>query len=152
MDFKLCLSWIWAITVCTLQFGLQALLMPGQKSWAFIYLLISCLLSIFRRTSSAQPAPPGRVPGTGEAVAEDAAGCLNPEGGMEPMSTGSEFLDRALVLHLNHCNRLLLVSAEWGSARNWDLTEYNLEYKRVTNSKWGKFAKGFNKQDSFWSV
>ncbi|XP_066492886.1 rho family-interacting cell polarization regulator 1 isoform X2 [Tiliqua scincoides] len=69
------------------------------------------------RVSSSQPAPLGRVLGTGEAVAEDAAGCLSSEGVTEPMSTGSEFLDRALVLHLNHCNRLLLKLGHFGPLR-----------------------------------
>ncbi|XP_053255733.1 rho family-interacting cell polarization regulator 1 isoform X3 [Podarcis raffonei] len=69
------------------------------------------------KASSAQPAPLGRVPGPSEAVTEDTAGCLSSEGGSEPMSTGNEFLDRALVLHLNHCNRLLLKLGTFGPLR-----------------------------------
>ncbi|XP_062997352.1 rho family-interacting cell polarization regulator 1 isoform X3 [Elgaria multicarinata webbii] len=69
------------------------------------------------KAKSAQPAALGRVPGAGEAVAEDTAGGLNLEGGSEPMSTGDEFLDRALVLHLNHCNRLLLKLGNFGPLR-----------------------------------
>ncbi|XP_061450434.1 rho family-interacting cell polarization regulator 1 isoform X2 [Rhineura floridana] len=68
------------------------------------------------KASSAQQCT-GRVPGTSEAVAEDTAGCLSSEGGSEPMSTGNEFLDRALVLHLNHCNHLLLKLGNFGPLR-----------------------------------
>lgn len=35
--------------------------------------------------------------------------CSGSEASTDPMSTGNEFLDKALVLHLNNCNRLLLV-------------------------------------------
>lgn len=66
-------------------------------------------LPIHRKTSRAQPGPLARVPATSEAVAEDVAVGLSAE---EPLSTGNEFLDRALVLHLNRCNQLLLVSAK----------------------------------------
>uniref|UniRef100_A0A670YSF6 FAM65 N-terminal domain-containing protein n=2 Tax=Pseudonaja textilis TaxID=8673 RepID=A0A670YSF6_PSETE len=41
----------------------------------------------------------------------------NSEGSLEPMTTGNEFLDRALVLHLNHCNRLLLKLGNFGPLR-----------------------------------
>ncbi|XP_063169279.1 rho family-interacting cell polarization regulator 1 [Candoia aspera] len=68
--------------------------------------------------SSAQATSVGKVPGTGDVVAaEDSAGCLSSEGSLEPMSTGIEFLDRALVLHLNHCNRLLLKLGKFGPLR-----------------------------------
>ncbi|XP_077166147.1 rho family-interacting cell polarization regulator 1 isoform X2 [Paroedura picta] len=69
------------------------------------------------RTSNAQPVPLSRVPGSGEAVGEEAAGCFASEGSPEPMSTGSEFLDRALVLHLNYCNGLLLKLGNFGPLR-----------------------------------
>lgn len=48
--------------------------------------------------------------GTYEVMAEDTGICSGSEGSTDPMSTGNEFLDRALVLHLNNCNLLLLVS------------------------------------------
>uniref|UniRef100_A0A803VPF5 Rho family-interacting cell polarization regulator 1 n=1 Tax=Ficedula albicollis TaxID=59894 RepID=A0A803VPF5_FICAL len=35
----------------------------------------------------------------------------------DPMSTGNEFLDKALVLHLNNCNRLLLKLGTFGPLR-----------------------------------
>ncbi|XP_053126688.1 rho family-interacting cell polarization regulator 1 isoform X2 [Hemicordylus capensis] len=75
-----------------------------------------------RKASSAQTAPLDRVSGASEAVAEDTAGCLSTDclstdGGPEPMSTGSEFLDKALVLHLNHCNHLLLKLGHFGPLR-----------------------------------
>ncbi|XP_054856315.1 rho family-interacting cell polarization regulator 1 isoform X3 [Eublepharis macularius] len=69
------------------------------------------------RASSTQPAPLSRVPGTSEAVGEETAGCFASEGSAEPMSTGCEFLDRALVLHLNHCNGLLLKLGNFGPLR-----------------------------------
>ncbi|XP_048371862.1 rho family-interacting cell polarization regulator 1 isoform X1 [Sphaerodactylus townsendi] len=67
------------------------------------------------RPSSVQPL--SRVPGSGEAVGEETAGCFPSEGSSEPMSTGSEFLDRALVLHLNYCNGLLLKLGNFGPLR-----------------------------------
>lgn len=36
--------------------------------------------------------------------------CSGSEASTDPLSTGNEFLDKALVLHLNNCNCLLLVS------------------------------------------
>ncbi|KAJ7311938.1 hypothetical protein JRQ81_006259 [Phrynocephalus forsythii] len=66
---------------------------------------------------STQSASSDRVPAMGEAVAEDVVGHLNAESGSEPMSTGNEFLDQALVLHLNHCNRLLLKLGNFGPLR-----------------------------------
>uniref|UniRef100_A0A6J0V2L1 Rho family-interacting cell polarization regulator 1 isoform X1 n=2 Tax=Pogona vitticeps TaxID=103695 RepID=A0A6J0V2L1_9SAUR len=69
------------------------------------------------KVSSTQSVPSDRVPAVGEAVAEDVAGYLNSESGSEPMSTGNEFLDQALVLHLNHCNRLLLKLGNFGPLR-----------------------------------
>lgn len=68
--------------------------------------------SLYRAASNAQAPPVGKVPGSADTAAEDSAGCLNSEGSFDPLSTGNEFLDKALVLHLNHCNRLLLVSVK----------------------------------------
>ncbi|XP_015673024.1 rho family-interacting cell polarization regulator 1 [Protobothrops mucrosquamatus] len=68
--------------------------------------------------SNVQAPPVGKVPGPADTAAEDSsAGCLNSEGSFEPMTTGNEFLDRALVLHLNHCNRLLLKLGNFGPLR-----------------------------------
>nr|XP_056718683.1 rho family-interacting cell polarization regulator 1 [Euleptes europaea] len=67
--------------------------------------------------SSVQPLPLSRVPGSGDAIGEETAGCFPMEGSLEPMSTGSEFLDRALVLHLNYCNGLLLKLGHFGPLR-----------------------------------
>lgn len=51
-----------------------------------------------------------------EATAEDIGTCSGSEGSSDPMSTGNEFLDRAVVLHLSNCNHLLLVSV-WNGKR-----------------------------------
>ncbi|KAF7236046.1 Rho family-interacting cell polarization regulator 1 [Varanus komodoensis] len=67
--------------------------------------------------NSEQPATFGRVPGAGEAVAKARPGRLSSGGSSEPMSTCNEFLDRALVLHLNHCNHLLLKLGNFGPLR-----------------------------------
>uniref|UniRef100_A0A8C5RPP3 RHO family interacting cell polarization regulator 1 n=1 Tax=Laticauda laticaudata TaxID=8630 RepID=A0A8C5RPP3_LATLA len=67
--------------------------------------------------SNGQAPSVGKVPGTADTAAEDSAGCLSSEGSLEPMTTGNEFLDRALVLHLNHCNRLLLKLGNFGPLR-----------------------------------
>ncbi|XP_060110417.1 rho family-interacting cell polarization regulator 1 isoform X1 [Heteronotia binoei] len=69
------------------------------------------------RASSAQPVPLNRVPGSGDAAGEETAGCFPSESSPEPMSTGSEFLDRAVVLHLNYCNGLLLKLGNFGPLR-----------------------------------
>nr|XP_033797864.1 rho family-interacting cell polarization regulator 1 isoform X2 [Geotrypetes seraphini] len=52
-----------------------------------------------------------------EVIAEDAGVCSGSEGSSDPLSTGNEFLDRALVLHLNNCNRLLLRLGTFGPLR-----------------------------------
>ncbi|XP_062818085.1 rho family-interacting cell polarization regulator 1 isoform X1 [Anolis carolinensis] len=64
------------------------------------------------RTANAQPTSSSRVLAAGETVTEEAAG-----EGSEPMSTGNEFLDQALVLHLKHCNHLLLKLGNFGPLR-----------------------------------
>lgn len=46
--------------------------------------------------------------------ADDTGMCSGSEASTDPMSTGNEFLDKALVLHLNNCNRLLLVRTRVG--------------------------------------
>ncbi|XP_029464705.1 rho family-interacting cell polarization regulator 1 isoform X4 [Rhinatrema bivittatum] len=53
----------------------------------------------------------------GEAVAEDAGVCSGSEGSSDPLSTGNEFLDRALVIHLINCNKLLLRLGTFGPLR-----------------------------------
>ncbi|XP_075796778.1 rho family-interacting cell polarization regulator 1 isoform X2 [Pelodiscus sinensis] len=55
----------------------------------------------------------GGAPGGGE----DAGAGSGSEGSPDPMSTGNEFLDRAVVLHLAHCNRLLLKLGTFGPLR-----------------------------------
>uniref|UniRef100_A0A8D0HPJ5 RHO family interacting cell polarization regulator 1 n=1 Tax=Sphenodon punctatus TaxID=8508 RepID=A0A8D0HPJ5_SPHPU len=55
----------------------------------------------------------GRAPGACEVSAEDTGLCVSPD----PMSTGSEFLDRALMLHLHTCNQLLLKLGTFGPLR-----------------------------------
>ncbi|XP_032086412.1 rho family-interacting cell polarization regulator 1 isoform X1 [Thamnophis elegans] len=67
--------------------------------------------------SNGQAPSVGKVPGTADTASEDPAGCLSSEGSLEPMTTGNEFLDKALVLHLNHCNRLLLKLGNFGPLR-----------------------------------
>ncbi|XP_042293575.1 rho family-interacting cell polarization regulator 1 isoform X1 [Sceloporus undulatus] len=69
------------------------------------------------RTSNVKSASASRFPATGETVAEETAGSVNLEEGSEPMSTGNEFLDQALVLHLKHCNHLLLKLGNFGPLR-----------------------------------
>uniref|UniRef100_A0A8C8SQ29 RHO family interacting cell polarization regulator 1 n=1 Tax=Pelusios castaneus TaxID=367368 RepID=A0A8C8SQ29_9SAUR len=59
----------------------------------------------------------GGEPGGYEVTAEDMGICSEAEGSVAPMSTGSEFLDRALVLHLRNCNRLLLKLGTFGPLR-----------------------------------
>ena len=48
--------------------------------------------------------------------------CSGSEASTDPMSTGNEFLDKALVLHLNNCNRLLLVRT--GAGARWQETSW----------------------------
>ncbi|XP_063801315.1 rho family-interacting cell polarization regulator 1 isoform X2 [Pseudophryne corroboree] len=50
-------------------------------------------------------------------AAEEIRVCSTPEGTTDPLSTGSEHLDRALVMHLNNCNRLLLQLGTFGPLR-----------------------------------
>ncbi|XP_067390505.1 rho family-interacting cell polarization regulator 1 isoform X2 [Emydura macquarii macquarii] len=68
-----------------------------------------------RKVGSARAA--SREPGGCEVTAEDTGLCSEPESSSEPMSTGSEFLDRALVSHLRSCNRLLLKLGTFGPLR-----------------------------------
>ncbi|XP_056356307.1 rho family-interacting cell polarization regulator 1 isoform X2 [Oenanthe melanoleuca] len=58
-----------------------------------------------------------RAPSTGEMGADDTGMCSGSEASTDPMSTGNEFLDKALVLHLNNCNRLLLKLGTFGPLR-----------------------------------
>ncbi|XP_059337569.1 rho family-interacting cell polarization regulator 1 isoform X6 [Ammospiza nelsoni] len=58
-----------------------------------------------------------RAPSAGEMGADDTGMCSGSEASTDPMSTGNEFLDKALVLHLNNCNRLLLKLGTFGPLR-----------------------------------
>ncbi|XP_027502326.1 rho family-interacting cell polarization regulator 1 isoform X1 [Corapipo altera] len=58
-----------------------------------------------------------RAPSTGEMGADDTGMCSGSEASTDPMSTGNEFLDKALVLHLNNCNCLLLKLGTFGPLR-----------------------------------
>lgn len=82
--------------------------------------LIHCLdLSLACRRAG-RPLRGTRAPSAGEMGADDAGMCSGSEASTDPMSTGNEFLDKALVLHLNNCNRLLLVRTrvEYGGRRH----------------------------------
>ncbi|XP_029767893.1 rho family-interacting cell polarization regulator 1-like isoform X1 [Terrapene carolina triunguis] len=68
-----------------------------------------------RRAGGARAA--GGALGGCEATAEDTGTCSGSEGSSDPMSTGNEFLDRAVVLHLSNCNRLLLKLGTFGPLR-----------------------------------
>ncbi|XP_073514410.1 rho family-interacting cell polarization regulator 1 isoform X2 [Phyllobates terribilis] len=48
---------------------------------------------------------------------EDVVACCSPEGLSNPLTTGSEQLDRVLVAHLHNCNRLLLHLGTFGPLR-----------------------------------
>ncbi|XP_077143394.1 rho family-interacting cell polarization regulator 1 isoform X2 [Ranitomeya variabilis] len=48
---------------------------------------------------------------------EDVVACCSPEGLSNPLTTGSEQLDRVLVSHLHNCNRLLLHLGTYGPLR-----------------------------------
>uniref|UniRef100_A0A8B9SRP2 Rho family-interacting cell polarization regulator 1 n=1 Tax=Anas platyrhynchos TaxID=8839 RepID=A0A8B9SRP2_ANAPL len=58
-----------------------------------------------------------RAPSAGEVGADDTGTCSGSDGSADPMSTGNEFLDKALVLHLHNCNRLLLKLGTFGPLR-----------------------------------
>uniref|UniRef100_U3JXG0 RHO family interacting cell polarization regulator 1 n=1 Tax=Ficedula albicollis TaxID=59894 RepID=U3JXG0_FICAL len=58
-----------------------------------------------------------RAPSAGEVGADDTGMCSGSDASTDPMSTGNEFLDKALVLHLNNCNRLLLKLGTFGPLR-----------------------------------
>ncbi|NXU07816.1 RIPR1 regulator, partial [Buphagus erythrorhynchus] len=58
-----------------------------------------------------------RALSAGEMGADDTGMCSGSEASTDPMSTGNEFLDKALVLHLNNCNRLLLKLGTFGPLR-----------------------------------
>uniref|UniRef100_A0A8B9BHV3 RHO family interacting cell polarization regulator 1 n=1 Tax=Anser brachyrhynchus TaxID=132585 RepID=A0A8B9BHV3_9AVES len=68
-----------------------------------------------RRASRARRG--SRAPSAGEVGADDAGTCSGSDGSADPMSTGNEFLDKALVLHLHNCNRLLLKLGTFGPLR-----------------------------------
>lgn len=77
-------------------------------------MLIHCLdLSLACRRAG-RPLRSTRAPSAGEMGADDTGMCSGSEASTDPMSTGNEFLDKALVLHLNNCNRLLLVRTRVG--------------------------------------
>ncbi|XP_021157065.2 rho family-interacting cell polarization regulator 1 isoform X7 [Columba livia] len=64
-----------------------------------------------------RPRRGSRVPSAGETGADDMGLCSGSEASTDPLSTGNEFLDKALVLHLNNCNRLLLKLGTFGPLR-----------------------------------
>ncbi|NXP76255.1 RIPR1 regulator, partial [Ramphastos sulfuratus] len=64
-----------------------------------------------------RPRRGSRAPSAGESGADDAGMGSGSEASTEPMSTGSEFLDKALVLHLHSCNCLLLKLGTFGPLR-----------------------------------
>ncbi|NXB49278.1 RIPR1 regulator, partial [Leucopsar rothschildi] len=66
---------------------------------------------------AARPLRSIRAPSAGEMGADDTGMCSGSEASTDPMSTGNEFLDKALVLHLNNCNRLLLKLGTFGPLR-----------------------------------
>ncbi|KAJ1081638.1 hypothetical protein NDU88_001816 [Pleurodeles waltl] len=55
--------------------------------------------------------------GTNKAIVDDVGFESNSEGSMNPLTTGNEFLDGALVVHLNNCNRLLMYLGTFGPLR-----------------------------------
>ncbi|XP_064016726.1 rho family-interacting cell polarization regulator 1 isoform X3 [Pogoniulus pusillus] len=64
-----------------------------------------------------RPRRGSRAPSAGEPRVDDAGVGSGSEASTEPMSTGSEFLDKALVLHLHSCNCLLLKLGTFGPLR-----------------------------------
>lgn len=73
--------------------------------------MLTCCLHLFLTCRRAgRPRRGSRAPSAGETGADDMGLCSGSEASTDPLSTGNEFLDKALVLHLNNCNRLLLVS------------------------------------------
>ncbi|KAM9183066.1 rho family-interacting cell polarization regulator 1 isoform 2-T2 [Mergus octosetaceus] len=68
-----------------------------------------------RRASRARRV--SRAPSAGEVGADDTGTCSGSDGSADPMSTGNEFLDKALVLHLHNCNCLLLKLGTFGPLR-----------------------------------
>ncbi|XP_075366470.1 rho family-interacting cell polarization regulator 1 isoform X2 [Mycteria americana] len=64
-----------------------------------------------------RPRRGSRAPSASETGADDTGMCSGSEASTDPMSTGNEFLDKALVLHLNNCNRLLLKLGTFGPLR-----------------------------------
>ncbi|NXN10520.1 RIPR1 regulator, partial [Indicator maculatus] len=64
-----------------------------------------------------RPRQGSRAPSAGEAGVEDTGMGSGSEASTDPLSTGNEFLDKALVLHLNSCNRLLLKLGTFGPLR-----------------------------------
>lgn len=85
-------------------------------------MLTLCLgLSLACRRAG-RPRRGSRAPSAGETGADDTGMCSGSEASTDPMSTGNEFLDKALVLHLNNCNRLLLVRT--GAGARWQETSW----------------------------
>ncbi|KAM9510345.1 LOW QUALITY PROTEIN: rho family-interacting cell polarization regulator 1-like [Guaruba guarouba] len=79
----------------------------GMSSSRFPVLICCFDLSLVRRRA-VRPQCGSRVPGASKTSADDTSMCSGSEASTDPLSTGNEFLDKALVLHLNNCNRLLL--------------------------------------------
>ncbi|XP_078527175.1 rho family-interacting cell polarization regulator 1 isoform X2 [Lissotriton helveticus] len=57
------------------------------------------------------------VAGTSKRIVDDIGVESNSDGSLNPLTTGNEFLDGALVLHLDNCNRLLMHLGTFGPLR-----------------------------------
>lgn len=77
-------------------------------------MLTFCLHLFLTCRRASRPRRGSRAPSAGEMGPDDMGLCSGSEASTDPLSTGNEFLDKALVLHLNNCNRLLLVSTGLG--------------------------------------
>lgn len=93
--------------------GLGVLSSGGKGRAGFGCPVLIQLLLVCRRASRARRG--SRAASAGEVGADDTGTCSGSEGSADPMSTGSEFLDKALVLHLHNCNHLLLVRLGTGT-------------------------------------
>lgn len=85
----------------------------GRAGFRCPVLIWLSLSLVCRRASRARRG--SRAPSAGEVGADDTGTCSGSEGSADPMSTSNEFLDKALVLHLHNCNRLLLVRLGTGT-------------------------------------
>lgn len=71
-----------------------------------------------RKVSNLRPnADEISVAGTSKRIVDDIGVESNSDGSLSPLTTGNEFLDGALVLHLDNCNRLLMHLGTFGPLR-----------------------------------